>query len=502
MVCGTALAGAMIVGAIGVVASQNMHRQIADLATVQLPATRAMMQIDMDHDGLMGCAYRALVVAESGTGDQKRAVAASAEQYRKDFASQLAELQGLELRPATRTAIEAARPAIERYVQQGIAIVTTALDQGTAAARPLLGGFQDAFDALETANAELGDLIEGDAKATGVATMATTRNTVWWILATALVVTLAAGFAAFVLAGAISRRMQALVAAAQRAAGGDFSVAVPDCGSDEIGSLATALGVMTKELRSTLGNVKQNASSGLGTTSKVAAASRSMAARSSQQASGLEEVAASMREIAAASAQNKKLLGDVNDIAQQSSRRTTDGRQQMVSLGEAMRQVTSASNEVAKVIKVIDDIAFQTNLLALNAAVEAARAGEAGKGFAVVADEVRNLAQRAAEAARGTAQMIEESRRCADNGASVAQRANDAFLAIDQDTQRVSQLLQQMAQGTTEIATQTGAMESGLQSIAQGTQDAARDADELAQLAVSSETGVKQLADCVANYQT
>ncbi|MBL8726517.1 MAG: methyl-accepting chemotaxis protein [Planctomycetes bacterium] len=502
MVCGIALAGAVVVGGIGVLASRNMHLQIADLATVQLPATRAVMQIDMDHDGLMGCAYRALVVADSGTGEQKRAVAASAEEYRKDFAEQLVELQSLQLQSATSAAIEAARPAIENYVQQGLAIVTTALDQGPAAARPLLPAFQSAFDALETANAELGDRIEADAKATGAATMATARSTQWWILATAVGVILAAGCGAWVLASALSRRMQALVAAAQRAAGGDFSVVVPESGSDEIGSLAVALGAMTRELRTTLGGVKQSASSGLGTASKVAAASRSMAARSSQQASGLEEIAASMREIAAASAQNKKVLSEVNDIAQQSSRRTTDGRQQMASLGDAMRQVTSASNEVAKVIKVIDDIAFQTNLLALNAAVEAARAGEAGKGFAVVADEVRNLAQRAAEAARGTAQMIEESRRCADNGASVAQRANDAFLAIDQDTQRVSQLLQQMAQGTTEIATQTGAMESGLQSIAQGTQDAARDADELAQLAVSSETGVKQLADCVANYQT
>ena len=116
----------------------------------------------------------------------------------------------------------------------------------------------------------------------------------------------------------------------------------------------------------------------------------------------------------------------------------------------SMEEMNRASLETSKIIKTIDEIAFQTNLLALNAAVEAARAGEAGAGFAVVADEVRNLAMRAADAAKNTSNLIAGTVTRVNEGASLVKDAFSAFDEVKQRSQKVGELLGEIASASRE----------------------------------------------------
>lgn len=88
------------------------------------------------------------------------------------------------------------------------------------------------------------------------------------------------------------------------------------------------------------------------------------------------------------------------------------------------------AESIGEIMSVISDIADQTNLLALNAAIEAARAGDMGRGFAVVADEVRKLAEKTMGATKEVGNAIsaiqEETRRNIQSVDESAQRVTRA----------------------------------------------------------------------------
>lgn len=138
----------------------------------------------------------------------------------------------------------------------------------------------------------------------------------------------------------------------------------------------------------------------------------------------------------------------------------------MQNMTVVIQRISEKSAEIHKIVKTIEDIAFQTNILALNAAVEAARAGAAGKGFAVVADEVRALAAKSSEAAQETTVLLRQTVDSMDEGVLAAQDTANSMLEVVAHADKMSKLIDGIADYTKEQDANATEITRGVEQIA------------------------------------
>ncbi len=196
---------------------------------------------------------------------------------------------------------------------------------------------------------------------------------------------------------------------------------------------------------------------------EVSAASESIAAM----AGSIEEVSGN----AERSADVARHSVDVAHKGGEAVRRTIDGmntiRETIQETSKRIKRLGESSQEIGNIVELINDIAEQTNILALNASIQASMAGEAGRGFAVVADEVQRLAERSTNATKQIEVLVrtiqsdtneavvsmERSTTDVVGGALLAENAGAALDEIEQVSNQIASLVQNISSSAREQAT-------------------------------------------------
>jgi twitching motility protein PilJ len=254
------------------------------------------------------------------------------------------------------------------------------------------------------------------------------------------------------------------------------------------------------------------------TAQQLATASDALSKQVDSASQAIAAMAASIEEVSGNAERSSDVARHSVDVAHKGGeavRRTIEGmktiRETIQDTSKRIKRLGESSQEIGNIVELINDIADQTNILALNASIQASMAGEAGRGFAVVADEVQRLAERSANATKQIEVLVrtiqtdtneavvsmERSTTDVVGGALLAENAGAALEEIEQVSNQIASLVQNISSSAQEQGTAAKAVTRNmdiLQEInsqtASGTRKTTKSIRELAELAAQLRAAV------------
>jgi len=223
-----------------------------------------------------------------------------------------------------------------------------------------------------------------------------------------------------------------------------------------------------------------------GAAAHMAKASIAQSRQISTASESMADMASSIEEVSGNSERCSDVARHSVDIAHKGGdavRRTIDGmnaiRETIQETSKRIKRLGESSQEIGNIVELINDIAEQTNILALNASIQASMAGEAGRGFAVVADEVQRLAERAANATKQIEVLVrtiqtdtneavvsmERSTTDVVGGALLAENAGAALEEIEQVSNQIANLVQNISASARQQAAASGNISKSMQVV-------------------------------------
>lgn len=325
----------------------------------------------------------------------------------------------------------------------------------------------------------------------------------------------------------IREYLKSLADASKRIAARDLTVHIePRSEKDVLGlsfqSMLTSLSDMVRQLNESTALVVSAAG-------EITRSSEEMTTGAEDQSKQVSEVSAAVEEMttnivetntnasnASKASQNaSKTAGDGGEIVSKTINGMLNISNVVSSSAKTTQELAQSAEQIGKVIGVIDDIADQTNLLALNAAIEAARAGEQGRGFAVVADEVRKLAERTSHATGEISTMIkgiqtktseavasmEHGIKEVDQGRDLTNEAGNSLEEIVTMSDNVMRMIQQISTASNEQANAAEEVARRINAINEVTENTTIQAKESTEAAKKLNRQAEELQTIVASFK-